>query len=255
MIPNQILTDAQIACCRRDGFVILPGFYDAAETEKIVSWVDEIAAWPEEPGRHMVYYEDSLVESGKRIVQRIEDVTPFHPGFEEMFNRSRASAAVSQLLEEPAVLFKDKINFKLPGSDGFKAHQDVQAGWVDYARYHISMLVSIDAANAANGYLEVAAGWHDKGSIGTEWTPLSAAETAGMTFQSCPTQPGDAILFDSFAPHRSAPNRTGAPRRALYITYNRASEGDHWVRYFADKRASFPPDIEREPGKTYTFRV
>ena len=203
MNANQILTDAQIASFRRDGFVVLPGFYDAAETEKIVAWVDEIAAWP----------------------------------------------------EEPAVLFKDKINFKLPGSDGFKAHQDVQAGWDDYARCHISMLVSIDAANAANGYLEVAASWHDKGSIGTEWTPLSAAETAAMTFESCPSQPGDAILFDSFAPHRSAPNRTGAPRRALYITYNRASEGYHRVRYFADKRASFPPDIEREPSKTYTFRV
>ena len=26
-------------------------------------------------------------------------------------------------------------------------------------------------------------------------------------------------------------------------------------RHFADKRAAFPPDIEREPGQTYTFRV
>ena len=63
------------------------------------------------------------------------------------------------------------------------------------------------------------------------------------------------MLFDSFAPHRSAPNMTDTRRRALYITYNRASEGDQRVRYFAKKRANFPPDIEREPGKTYKFRV
>ncbi len=63
------------------------------------------------------------------------------------------------------------------------------------------------------------------------------------------------MFFDSFAPHRSAPNLTDRPRRALYVTYNRASEGDHRARYVADKRANFPPDIEREPGKTYVFRV
>jgi len=30
---------------------------------------------------------------------------------------------------------------------------------------------------------------------------------------------------------------------------------DHRERYFAEKRANFPPDIEREPGKSYVFRV
>ena len=255
MNADHFLTDAQIARFRRDGFVFLPGFYDAVETEEITGWVDEITAWPEAPGRHMVYHEDSLLEPGRRIVQRIEDLTPFHPGFEKLFTQGRASAAVAQLLEEPAVLFKDKINFKLPGGDGFKAHQDVQAGWDAYARYYVSILVSIDAADEANGCLEMAPGWHDKGRIGAEWTPLGAAEIAGMAFKPCPTRPGDAVLFDSFAPHRSAPNMTDTPRRALYITYNSASEGDRRARYFADKRAAFPPDIEREPGKTYTFRV
>ena len=211
--------------------------------------------WPEAPGRHMLYHEDSLLEPGRRILQRIEDVTPFHPGFEKLFTRARASAVVAQVLEEPAVLFKDKINFKLPGGDGFKAHQDVQAGWDDYAPYHASLLVSIDMADEANGCLEMAAGWHDKGLIGAEWTPLGEVEIAGMEFKSCPTQPGDAVLFDSFAPHRSAANMTDTPRRTLYITYNRASAGDHRVRYFADKRANFPPDIERDPSKTYKFRV
>ena len=63
------------------------------------------------------------------------------------------------------------------------------------------------------------------------------------------------MFFDSFTPHRSAPNLTAAPRRVLYVTYNRASEGDHRAHYYADKRASYPPDIEREPGREYVFRV
>ena len=30
---------------------------------------------------------------------------------------------------------------------------------------------------------------------------------------------------------------------------------DDRLRYYADKRKSFPPDIERDPTRTYTFRV
>jgi hypothetical protein len=44
-------------------------------------------------------------------------------------------------------------------------------------------------------------------------------------------------------------------RRLYFATYNRLSEGDHLERYYADKHKSFPPDIEREAGKEYVFRV
>ena len=74
-------------------------------------------------------------------------------------------------------------------------------------------------------------------------------------YVSIPTNPGDAIFFDSYAPHRSGPNMTDEKRRVLYVTYNAASEGDNRKKYFADKRLSYPPDIEREPNKKYVFRV
>ena len=76
-----------------------------------------------------------------------------------------------------------------------------------------------------------------------------------MRFVPCPARPGDVVFFDSFVPHRSAPNLSRHDRRALYVTWNRLREGDHRARYFADKRRSFPPDIERGPGKVYRFRV
>jgi hypothetical protein len=70
-----------------------------------------------------------------------------------------------------------------------------------------------------------------------------------------PTRAGDTVFFDSYTPHASGPNLTAERRRVLYITYNRRSAGDHRARYYADKRKSFPPDIERDPARTYTFRV
>ncbi|MFQ5467539.1 MAG: phytanoyl-CoA dioxygenase family protein [Kiloniellaceae bacterium] len=255
MTPANVLSDDRIAAFHRDGFLHVPGFVDAPETDRITEWVDEVAAWPEVPGRHMVYYEDSLTEPGRRVVQRMEDLTPFHEGLRVLYTQSRLSQAVADLMGEAPILFKDKINFKLPGGDGFKPHQDQQAGWNVYADYFITALVSIDPATDANGCLELAPGWHKKGLMGGEWAPLGDDDMAGMEFTAYPTLPGDAMFFDSYAPHRSGPNRTHAPRRVLYVTYNRVSAGNHRATYFADKRKSFPPDIERAPGETYVFRV
>jgi ectoine hydroxylase-related dioxygenase (phytanoyl-CoA dioxygenase family) len=77
-----------------------------------------------------------------------------------------------------------------------------------------------------------------------------------LDWQAVETPPGDLLLFDSFLPHRSAVNTTAAPRRALYITYNRSREGgDVRDAYVVAKRAAFPPDVERESGKTYESGV
>jgi ectoine hydroxylase-related dioxygenase (phytanoyl-CoA dioxygenase family) len=70
-----------------------------------------------------------------------------------------------------------------------------------------------------------------------------------------PTSPGDVLFFDSYVPHASKPNLSGNRRRILYLTFNRASDGDHRSRYYAEKRLNFPPDIDRVPGIEYRFRV
>jgi ectoine hydroxylase-related dioxygenase (phytanoyl-CoA dioxygenase family) len=64
-------------------------------------------------------------------------------------------------------------------------------------------------------------------------------------------EPGDAIVFDAWVPHRSGPNRTAGPRRSYYLTYNPASAGDRRAAYYARKRACFPPEYERKPGVDY----
>jgi len=52
-----------------------------------------------------------------------------------------------------------------------------------------------------------------------------------------PVEPGDAVLFTSFLPHRSGPNRSVTPRRLIYAVYNAAAEGDLRAAYFATKQA------------------
>ena len=249
------LSPQQIADYERDGFLYEPAAFSAAEARELARWVQEVQDWTEVPGRHMAYYEDSVVRPEQRVLQRIENFVPYHARFRDLVADRRMLGAVEQLLGEEAVLFKDKINYKLPGGDGYKPHQDQQAGWWNYAPLFMTALVTVDEQTIENGCLEMAAGHHKGGMVGSEWTPLGDTEMASMRFVLYPTRPGDVMYFDSFAPHRSQPNRTATPRRVLYITYNAARHGDHRVQYYLDKRRSFPPDIEREPGKQYKFRV
>jgi len=255
VVQPRYLSDLQRDTFRRDGFVIVRGMFDATDVRQIGAWTDEVQSLPEVPGRYMMYFEPSLLRPGERVLQRIENFYPDHAGFAALLDGDKLRGAVAELFGEPAVLFKDKINFKLPGGGGFKPHQDQQAGWGAYADLFITALVSIDEATVENGCLDLCAGHHDRGLIGGEWTPLTDDDMRGMDFKPCPTTAGDVLLFDSFTPHASGPNLSDQRRRVLYITYNRRSAGDHRVRYYADKRKSFPPDIERDPAKTYVFRV
>ena len=246
------LSESRISKFKNTGFLFVPGLYCGDELEQLINWIDEVTQYPEVPGKYMMYFEQSQIEPNQRLLSRMEDVEPYHQGFSDLFTKGAIQQITSQLFGDEAVLFKDKINFKMPGGDGFRAHQDVQAGWDRYAKLHITALVSIDPSTKDNGCLEMASGHHDKGLIGEQWKPLAENK---LDYMAVPTEPGDAVFFDSYAPHRSGPNLSGEQRRVLYVTYNAHSEGDHRRQYYDDKRLSYPPDIEREPDKQYVFRV
>jgi hypothetical protein len=240
---------------KRDGFLVVRQMYTPAEMARISGWIDEIVAWPPRAGKEMKYLEESLLKQGRKILSRVEKFVEFHEGLKTLALEDKMTGRIAELLGEPAVLFKEKINFKLPGGGGFKPHQDIQPGWDDYASYFISVLVTVDDSNEANGCLELAAGHHTRGLIGRKWEPLEGKELEGITFVKTPMKPGDVAFFDCFVPHQSEPNLTESQRRNIYLTYNRLSEGDQRERYFSDKRKSYPPDFEREAGKEYVFRV
>lgn len=239
----------------RDGFLVVRGLYSADEAREQASWIEELSARPPSIGREMVYFEESLAEPGRRVLSRIERFAPFHDGLGSLVSGTRLVEPLRDLLGDEPVLFKEKINFKMPGGAGFAPHQDIQPGWDAYAPYFVSVLIAVDANTLENGCLELAAGHHTRGLIGRHWEPLEGPELAGLVFEPYEMAPGDAVFFDCFTPHQSKPNRTPQPRRNIYLTYNRRRDGDFRERYFADKRASYPPDFERDPNARYVFKV
>ena len=252
MLRGFQLTKQQIETFMFSGYVIVRRVFDAQEMVKIDTWAREVENTPIDSGRYWVYGEKSQLEPGRTIICRIENIISHHLGF--MSLNTILQKAVGQLLGEPAILFKDKINFKMPGGDGFKPHQDQQAGWDKYADFFISAMVCIDEATIENGCLQMVSGHHRRGLF-RRWEPLTVTDMVNMTFVPIPTKPGDVAFFDCYTPHASEPNLTQRTRRLFFATYNAASKGNHMQRYYADKHESFPPDVDRELGKEYRFRV
>ena len=239
----------------RDGFVVVRGMYSRPEIEVFSRHIDRLVAQGPQFGKEMFYFEGSLLEKGRRVLSRIEKFADFNQGLKNFVYDPRMMGRAAELLGEQAVLFKEKINFKLSGGGGFAPHQDIQPGWDEYAPFFLSVLVTVDKSTLENGCLELVAGHHKRGMIGKKWKPLEGRELDGMDFKPVPMEPGDVAFFDCFVPHQSKPNLTPEQRRNLYLTFNRASDGNWREKYFTDKRKSYPPDNERQAGKEYVFKV
>jgi hypothetical protein len=244
---------ASIEQWQRHGYVLLRNQLGASTQGDLAHWVDELASWPEQPGKWMKWYENT--PRGRQLC-RVEDFVPYHSGMQAFLQTSPLGVVLEQLMGEPAVLYKEKINFKLPGGAGFAPHQDAPAFTTFGQSYHVTVMISVDPATRDNGCLEVVEGLGGRGLLpGAPDGTLQAEWVAAQTWKPIEMMPGDVLLFDSYLPHRSGPNRTDRPRRALYVTYNRASAGSHREAYFQKKRDAFPPECERKPGVDYSAQA
>lgn len=193
-------------------------------------WADEVSAWPDGDGTWLQHRE--LTDAGP-VLCRTENIAANHDGLRGLLTEGPMLAMAGALLGEPAVLYKDKLNHKLPGGAGYAPHQDAPA--YRFVDIHVSCLVAVDDATPENGCLEVVSGAHDRIWPADEVGCIRSDVVAGMRWEPAPVSAGDTLWFHSRTPHRSGPNVSDRPRRALYPTYNARSEGDLRAAYYRQK--------------------
>lgn len=219
----------------RDGFLHLRGLFSAAET----------AAFQEECDRLLnleIVHPDNIrtpfrMDSGS-APERIDPVVDISPAFAALADDPRLVSIVRALFQDTPVLFKDKLIFKLPGTNGYTTHQD-QAWWQLCPPDDIlSVSVQIDGGGGHNGGIELFGGYQDRlrtpENVMRNWTPDEEAEWLDPKRSCLPqTEPGDVLIFHSLTPHRSGRNTSaGSPRRSLYLSYSASRSGDlHHVYY------------------------
>jgi ectoine hydroxylase-related dioxygenase (phytanoyl-CoA dioxygenase family) len=141
------------------------------------------------------------------------------------------------------LLFKDKINYKLPFGNGFGAHLDAPAYDHIGKMEHLTANLAVDKATAENGCLEVVPGSHRMDVTFSQGGHITPDWEDSHDWLSVPLDPGDILLFGSHLAHRSGPNKSPRSRSMIYATYHGVSDGtDLRQRYYADRRENFPPE-------------
>ena len=218
-----------VAAYARDGWLLVD-LLDEAGVVALRAWADEVAAWPDGAGDWLHHRE--LTDDGPALC-RSENLIPFHDGLRALLTTGPMLATASALLGEPAVLYKEKINYKLPGGAGYSPHQDAPA--YPFIDQHVSCMVAIDDATVGNGCLEVAAAAHEQVLPMDDTGCIRADVVETLPWVPVEVRAGQALWFHSRTPHRSGANSSMRARRAIYPTYNAAAEGDRRADYYRHK--------------------
>jgi ectoine hydroxylase-related dioxygenase (phytanoyl-CoA dioxygenase family) len=213
---------------REQGWVLIRSL-DAGGTARLQEWVGVVAAWPEERG--LLHYRE-MSDEGPQLC-RTENFVPLHEGLRELLTSGPMLETASALLGQAAVLYKEKVNYKLPGGAGYSPHQDAPA--YPFIDVHVSCMVAIDDSSEDNGCLEVVSGAHHEVLPVDERGCIRGDDVARLTWAPVEVRAGETLWFHSRTPHRSRANRSTEARRALYPTYNAAAEGDLRAEYYSHK--------------------
>jgi hypothetical protein len=228
-VPARRLTDDEVAAFHASGWVLVDGLLDVPVSD-LQDEVARVAAWPDD-GAWEHHYE--LTDAGRRLA-RTENFTPSSPLLRALLREGALVDVAGQLLGESALLYKEKINYKVAGGAGFSPHQDKPAyPFVDQV---LSVMVAVDDATVENGCLEVVDACHHATLPQDERGCIAADVVAGFEWTTVELAAGETLFFHALTPHRSGPNHSSRDRRALYPTYNGASEGDLREAYYDERR-------------------
>ena len=253
------LSEEQAKEFKNKGLIILKGFFNRAAMNKVSAWLDELQHIQPRPNEEAKYYERSIL-TGQHILVRIEHILgEYNPDITKLLLSPEAIASLTRLFGEPPVLFKDKVNYKLPGCRPDKLHQDQAAGWNAYSDFFISMAIAVDENRKENAALSfMTSGNYQRTLMAGEWQTLSdndppySPEDDYMVLEA---DPGDVIFFDSYVPHGSPANMSSRGRRNIFLTFNKQSDGDMRAKYYKDKWASYAPNSVTQPRSEESYRV
>jgi hypothetical protein len=197
-----------------------------AEITALQAAAAAVEAWP--AGSHVWGHYAEQTAYGP-VICRTENVSACNAVVAGLVEGTLAESAAGEI-GEPAVAFKDKLNYKQPGGAGFRPHQDrVAYPGVDRV---LSILVALDECTHESGCLWLADGvdevlpTDDRGVVRDD-------VAASLHWYPAELAPGDAVLIDGLAPHYSDANQSHQPRRVLVASYAPAREGYSREQYYA----------------------
>lgn len=246
-----MLSQNQLSFFQGKGYLILRDILSDSEVTDLQTWSQEVHDLPRTQDATYMPYEE-VQKDGTRVLCRTENFANVHNGFDGLLRGQYLIDILSQLAQEPMVLFKEKINYKLAGSGGFDPHIDATAYTHIKDVKHLTILLAVDATNMSNGGLEVVEESHAMDvPINRSDNCIEPSWVKSQTWVPVELAPGELLIFGSYLAHRSGGNESKTSRKAIYATYNCAREGDLHDRYYEDRAVVWPATHMRVEGEKY----
>ena len=218
------LTSDQVAAFERDGLLLMPGLFSAAEIGPLAQ----------------------LAGHDPRITGETVEIIDSTGGGAELFGWTGvtddllgAYVGIARLVEsasdllagEPVYHWHSKLSFKKPHSEGrWDWHQDYGSWYLEgcLRSEMLSVMIAVDPCSLDNGCVELIRGSNTLGRIdhvtigksrGADPDVVTRA-LEEMDRVACEIEPGDAVFFHGNTLHASGPNRSDKPRTVLHISYN-----------------------------------
>jgi ectoine hydroxylase-related dioxygenase (phytanoyl-CoA dioxygenase family) len=219
--PYVTLTAEQAAAFDRDGYVVVPGVFDAATVAEIVADIDRFEAEVDaylagRANQRMLIAEAGAITFTTHLVTRSERLAAFarHPFF---------TGVCADLVGPDVNLYWDQAVYKKPEKPRrFPWHQDNGYAFVEPQQY-LTCWVALTDATADNGCPRVARGRHRDGTLAHTYVDPLGFECFSdddiAEIDVAEVGAGGVVVFSSLTPHLTGPNVTGEVRKAYILQY------------------------------------
>ncbi len=232
MVMNEykkVLSEAQVKEFKENGYLILPAFFNEAETKKLYAFATE----DEAINKNSYGMKDSSGRESKLALW-------FNPGndpFGLMARSERMAGIVNHLMEGESDVahYHSKLMQKEPRVGGaWEWHQDYGYWYraqFPYPEQLVSVMTALSPATKENGCLQVIKGSHkmervnhehDGNQMGADMNYVNQALEI-MEHVYVELNAGDVLIFHSNIFHRSEANLSDKPRWSFISAYNRVS--------------------------------
>jgi len=237
---------------KKDGFIIIRNFINKEIIKNIKDEIDN-----NKKTNKFFYYEKI---KKKRKLRRIEKISDFSKGSKNLICSKKMLNTISLIENNKHELFKDKLNFKYPGGEGYTPHIDghflwkdksnkSQKGWKKYSDNFINLVLPLEKTTKKNGCLYVAKK-NDTLRIGKNFNEIAKKMTLTtpniqrkdfkkFKFYPIELDVGDILLFNWKCAHHSKKNISKNSRMIFYATYykknNLSKKNTIRLKYYKDK--------------------
>ena len=225
-----------VETCHEIGYALIQGFYDETALTHLRGQIDHLLHHPKAyPG--VYYYVNSQREpDGGRLIWRAERVWEALPFLADGPAGQTLIDIAGAYFGCEAILFKEKLNIRHPGSAGYAPHQDIAVGWHRVGERFLSIALFVNDTGPETGGFEFTDRAHRLGRLSQDgaWD-MALDEFMKLDPHPVNARAGDVLLADAETPHRTVDNVSDTHSLHLLLTFAPKTDADIRAGYYAQQ--------------------